>query len=245
MPANVPPPSGRIAAVDLARSAALGGMGLFHLVFDLQLFGYLPAGTVAMPGAWAIFARLVAGSFLFLAGVSLVLAHGQGIRWRAFLRRLAVLVAAALAVSLATRAAMPESYVFFGILHAIAASSVIGLAFLRAPPPLLLAVAGVVLVLPFAWTSTAFDSPWLTWLGLSAVRPRTMDFEPIFPWFAPFLLGMAFSQIAARTGLWDRLGPGPAWLRPLAWPGRHSLAIYLLHQPVLLGLVWLFTRLSD
>ncbi len=42
-----------------------------------ELFGHLPPGTVAMPGGWAIFARLVAGSFLFLAGVSLVLAHGR------------------------------------------------------------------------------------------------------------------------------------------------------------------------
>jgi len=235
----------RILAIDLARTAALAGMALFHFVFDLELFGHLPPGALAMPGPWAIFARGVAASFLFLAGVSLVLAHGRGIRWPAFLSRLAVLAAAALAITLVTWLAMPGEFIFFGILHAIALFSVIGLLFLRLPPIVTLSIAAGVFALPFLWTSPAFDTPWLLWLGLSPSLPRAMDFEPLFPWLAPFLLGMAAARIAGSAGLLTPPRDPPApMLRRLAWPGRHSLAVYLLHQPVLLGSVWLATRLT-
>ena len=79
---------------------------------------------------------------------------------------------------------------------------------------------------------------WLVWTGLAPDRPVTADFEPFFPWFAPFLAGLATGRILSHLGLWARLSlPETPLLRRLAWPGRHSLAIYLIHQPVLIGLV--------
>jgi uncharacterized membrane protein len=235
-------PTPRIAAVDLVRTAALAGMVLFHFVFDLQMFGHLPPGTVAMPGPWAILARIVAGSFLFVAGVSLMLAHGDGIRRRSFLRRLAILAAAAAAITLGSRVFLPDEFIFFGILHAIAVFSVLGLAFLRLPTVVILAAAFIILVLPQVWTGPLFGTPWLVWIGLAPTPPLSMDFEPLFPWFAPFLAGMASTRIARCSPLWPALGRPPGTLvQRLAWPGRHSLPIYLLHQPVLLGAVWLFS----
>ena len=243
MPASLRP--GRIALVDLARSAALLGMAIFHFTFDLELFGHLPPGTTAWPGFWAVFARTVAGSFLFLSGVSLFLAHGDGIRWRAFLHRLGRVAGAAALISLATYMAMPEQYVFFGILHAIALYSILGLAFLRWPP-----FALVVMALAFyagrgLLSDPAFAAPWLLWTGLSPFPPLTADFEPLFPWFGTVLLGIATASATRRMGLADRLAAWPArpgrWLGRLTWPGRHSLVLYLIHQPVLLGLVAGFT----
>jgi uncharacterized membrane protein len=233
----------RIPAVDLARSVALLGMVVFHFTFDLEMFGHIAPGTTLQPG-WAMFARLVAGSFLFLAGVSLVLAHGQGIRWRGLLRRLAMVAGAALLITAATRIAMPEAFIYFGILHAIAAASLLGLAFLRAPVWLTLAAAALALVLPEVARAPAFDSRWLAWTGLAATVPPSFDFVPLLPWVAAALAGIAAARAGQAVGLWDRLrdpAPGPV-LRGLAWPGRHSLAIYLLHQPVLIGLLWLAAR---
>lgn len=236
----------RILHVDIARTVALAGMALFHFVYDLELFGYLAPGTTAMPGPWAYFARLVAGSFLFLAGVSLVLGHGRGIRWPSFLRRLALLSAAAALISVATFLALPEAWIFFGILHAIAAFSVIGLAFLRAPALLTAAVAVGVFLAPDTLRAPAFDAPGLLWLGLSTFQPRSIDFEPLFPWLAPFLMGMAAARFADTAGLWHRLRAAPPrrWATALAWPGRHSLILYLLHQPVLVGAIWAVTHLT-
>jgi uncharacterized membrane protein len=233
---------GRIATLDIARTVALIGMATYHFTYDLEMFGYVPPGT-AVTGGWAIFARMVAGSFLFLSGVSLYLAHGNGIRWRPFLRRLLVLVAAAALITAGTRYAMPDAYVFFGILHSIAAASVVGLVFLRSPAIATLAVAAaVVFARPYLQTGL-FDAPALAWLGLSRWHVRAVDFVPVFPWLAACLAGIAFAKLAASLGLWGRLrGRMSGTARILGWPGRHSLVIYLVHQPVLIGCLWLVTQ---
>jgi len=236
----------RVVALDIARSAALLGMAVFHFTYDLQVFGYLPGSTVFL-GGWRLFSIVVAGSFLFLSGISLVLAHGRGIRWRPFWRRLALIGAAAALVSAGTYAAFPDRFVYFGILHSIAAASVIGLAFLRLPPAVTALVAVGAFLAPRHFRGV-IDIPWLDWTGLTASFRPSVDFEPILPWLAPFLMGMALARLAARAGLWARLRRAPGAVSPvmqaLAWPGRHSLVLYLVHQPVLIGLVWSWTQIT-
>ncbi|MFN3844423.1 MAG: DUF1624 domain-containing protein [Paracoccaceae bacterium] len=233
----------RIHAIDLARTIALAAMGVFHLTFDLMLFGHLPPGTV-FQGGWPLFARAIASSFLFLAGVSLWLAHGQGIRWPAFLRRLAVVAGAAALVTVATYYAMGAQFIRWGILHAIAGGSLIGLAFLRAPVSLTAAAAALAFTAPHLGRFEIFNAPHWIWLGLSTEIPPMMDYEPLLPWLCPVLLGIATAKLMSRAGLWDRLRlwqPGP-FGRAVIWPGKHSLAVYLIHQPVLFGAVYVFTR---
>jgi uncharacterized membrane protein len=225
----------RLLGLDIARSAAILGMLAFHTVFNLQMFGYLPYGTTAEP-LFYWHARAVAGSFLALAGLSLWLAHGSGIRWGAFWRRWLKLVSAAALVSLATYAAFPDYFVYFGILHAIAAASLIGLAFLNLPALVTLAVGAFVMAGTYLLPSETFNAPLLRFLGLATVPAETLDFLPIFPWFGPFLLGLGTAQLLGRTRLLALLDwPDSPTLRRLAWPGQHSLMIYLLHQPLLIA----------
>ncbi|WP_235822643.1 heparan-alpha-glucosaminide N-acetyltransferase [Pseudogemmobacter blasticus] len=231
----------RYLVIDLARTAALAGMVAFHFTYDLELFGLVAPGT-AVTGWFWYHARIVAGSFIFLAGLSLWMAHGQGIRWPAFWRRLVKIGGTAGLVTLVTWATFsalgePRLTIFYGILHSIAVSSLVGLLFLRLPAVGVLAVAAGVFALPYVWAHPAFDG-WLIWTGLSGRVPITADYEPFFPWFAPFLGGIALGKIFSFLGLWPHLAlPATPLLRRLAWPGQHSLAIYLIHQPVLIGLV--------
>lgn len=214
----------------------------FHLVFDLQMFGVLPYGTSATPFFYW-HARIVAGAFLVLAGASLWLAHGSGMRWPAFWRRWGKVAAAAALVSAATFAALPDYYVFFGILHCIAASSLLALPFLRLPAALTALTGAAVMAASYVLPDPAFNAPLLRFLGLATEPALTVDFEPLFPWFGPVLLGLAAAKALQQLDLLRRLDlPAGPVLKVLVWPGRHSLLIYLLHQPVLMGLIWLWLR---
>ncbi len=244
-PAAAPVSGTRIAAVDLARAAALLAMAVYHFAWDLEFFGYIEPGTTNA-GLWKVFARSIAGSFLFLVGVSLVLAHGDGIRWRGYWKRLAMVAGAAALISLATYLAVPQGFIFFGILHQIAVASLLGLAFLRLPWLANAAIAAFVVALPQLFRDPLFDHPSLWWVGLSATTPRSNDYVPLFPWFGAVLAGMAAAQFASGIGLRERLArwrPG-RWASLPRFLSRHSLAVYLLHQPVLIGLVWAATQIA-
>ena len=235
----------RIEAIDIARGVALAAMAIYHFAWDLEFFGYAPPGMTAI-GGWKLFARCIASSFLFLVGVSLVLAHGDGIRWRPMLKRLAMVGGAALSISIVTYLALPQGFIFFGILHQIALASVLGLAFLHLPALLTLAVAALVIAAPHFLRSGFFDHPALWWVGLSTVSPRSNDYVPVFPWFGAVLAGIAAARLAQAAGLFDRLAAlrMPAWQWPLAFAGRHSLAVYLIHQPILIGLIWVAAQIA-
>lgn len=236
-------PPRRIEAIDLARGAALVAMAVYHFTWDLEFFGYAEAGLTAH-GGWKVFARSIASSFLFLAGVSLFLAHGETFRRAAFLKRLAQVAGAAAAISAVTWFAVPSGFIFFGILHQIALASVLGLAFLRLPWFVTLAAAAFFVAGPHFLRSAVFDHPAWWWVGLSSANPRSNDYVPLFPWFGAVLAGIAAARLARGAGLFDRLGrlsPG-RWSRPLQLAGRHSLAVYLVHQPVLIALVWAFAQ---
>jgi len=232
--------AGRIEAVDAARGAALLAMAIYHFSWDLSFFQLIatPVGTDPA-GKW--FARAIAGSFLFLVGVSLVLGHGERIRWPPFTRRVAMIAAAAAAVTVVTYFAFPGSYIFFGILHCIAVSSLIGLAFLRAPLALVIALAVACLAAPWLLTSPAFNSVGWVWLGLASEQVPSNDYNPLLPWFAMVLLGITVARLIPSKS-WPTWQPRDPVTRTLALAGRHSLLFYLAHQPVLLGVLWLVSK---
>jgi uncharacterized membrane protein len=227
----------RLPRIDALRGVALLAMVVYHFSWDLRYFGFISTDVGGELG-WRIFARLIAGTFLALVGVSLVLSMRGGFDRRRFLRRLGVIAAGAAAITVATRLTMPDAYIFFGILHSIAVCSVLGLPFVRAPAWLTAFVAILCFLAPALLSGPAFDHPALLWLGLSTSYPVSNDFVPVFPWFGVVLGGIAAARIAPR--LWpgcEAFFAGPA-LRPLLFAGRHSLVIYLLHQPLLFGLVY-------
>lgn len=226
-------PPDRLITLDLARTLAIVCMVIFHFTFDLALFGYIPPDTMGQP-FWYYFARMIAGSFLFLSGVSLWLAHGHGIRWPAFRMRFAKVAGAAALVTIASIWFVPGGTILFGILHAIAATSVLGLLALRLPWAATLALAALIFATAFLYRSPAFDPIWLVWTGLAENRPLMGDYVPLIPWAAPALAGIAFAR-ALRVDQWRGTAPSRA-MRLLAFPGRHSLIIYLIHQPILIGL---------
>ncbi|MBV9078186.1 MAG: DUF1624 domain-containing protein, partial [Methylobacteriaceae bacterium] len=187
---------------------------------------------------WNLFARAIAGAFLILSGLGLALAHRHGWHLARFARRLLAIVLAAGLVTAGTAIAFPDAYVFFGILHNIAASSVLALPFTRLPAPAAAIGALAFGVAPFL---TGFvpllDHPGLAFIGLSSRVPLTNDYVPLVPWTGFVLAGVALGRWglvqppdAGRSG-----APASRAIGALSFLGRRSLLIYLAHQPLIYG----------
>ncbi len=241
MDSRAEPRSARIPLVDVLRGFALAAMAVFHFFWDLEFFSFADLGVTEKP-FWIAFAHATAGGFLALVGVSMVLAHGERLKMRAFARRLALLVAAAAVVTLASWFADPDGIILFGILHCIAISSVLGLAFLRLPLALVAVAAAAAVAAPALFTGPAFNAPGWLWLGLASEPKPSNDYAPLLPWFGMVLAGIALARLMlprARKADWARWLPRAGLARGLAFAGRHSLIVYLVHQPLLLGVLWL------
>ncbi|MBO9098486.1 MULTISPECIES: heparan-alpha-glucosaminide N-acetyltransferase [unclassified Rhizobium] len=241
----------RIGLLDTLRGIALLAMASYHGTWDFEFFGYLDPGT-AETGWLKIYARVIASTFLFMAGVSLVLANRPAIRWQPFWKRLAMIAVAAIAISVVTRFAMPDEWIYFGILHSIAALSLIGIGFLCLPTACIWAATAVlgvgwvvnVFVMPGALGSDLFNPRYLAWLGFATMPVRSNDFVPLFPWALAFFAGLSAATLALRTSLPQRLASLGTGNSLLAKGGRHSLLFYLLHQPILFGLVYLLSLVA-
>jgi uncharacterized membrane protein len=226
----------RLVVIDVAKGVAIVAMIVYHFAWDLSAYQLIGVDVTNELG-WRIFARTIAGTFLTLVGINLVLALRNGFRPRPYLRRLAIILAAALLVSLGTWWLDPGTFVFFGILHLIFVASILALPFIRAPLWLILAAAIVFLAGPHVLASPFFDSPAWYWLGLSTSPPPTVDYVPVFPWFGVVLIGVAAGRLILGSPgipLWHWPAAGRL-SRGLAFAGRWSLAIYLVHQPILIG----------
>ena len=232
--------SPRFAIVDIARGVAIIAMVAYHLCWDLSYFRFISA-NVGYDPQWVLIARSILAVFLYLVGIGLVLGHGSGIRWAGFWRRWLFVVAGALAISVATYFVFPQSFVYFGVLHAIALFSLMGLAFVRTRLWLAIVVAAIVIALPFFYSDPLFNEKAWSWLGFWQVPPPTNDLVPVFPWFGAVLSGIIATRLTLASGWSARLAaiaPSGRLPRLLALLGRWSLLIYLLHQPILLGLVY-------
>ena len=231
--------SGRIAAIDVLRGLALVAMIAFHFSFDLAWFR-VTASDFYHDAFWLHARTAILSSFLLLAGVSLVLAQRAQASRARFWRHVSQIAACALAVSVGSYLAFPRSYIWFGVLHAIALSLVL-LRPLAPHPRAALAIGIAVIAAGNLWSAPAFDTRAWGWLGFATAKPLTEDYVPLFPWTGVMLVGIAVGHALVQR----QFGP-IAWLArapsTLAWLGRHSLAIYMLHQPLLLGLLTLAVR---
>jgi uncharacterized membrane protein len=224
--------TGRLAPLDIARGLAVLAMFVFHFTWDLGHFGHIDPAIPYAP-AFKLFGHAIAAAFLFVAGVSLVLAHGRGFRAGAFWRRLALVGGAALLVTAATWFAFPSAFVFFGILHCIAAASLLALPLLFLPGPAALLAGAALVAAPLVARDAFFDAPIWWWTGLSTFEPLTNDYRPLTPWAGILLVGVGMAKLARwKTPAAPSDARPGAGTRGLGLLGRHSLALYLLHQPL-------------
>lgn len=226
----------RYVAVDGLRGLAVLLMVIYHFTFDLNYFGQVQIDFYNDP-LWLGFRALIVSMFLGLVGISLHLATRHGINRPAFVRRLLLLIFNAALVSAGSYMVFPESMIYFGILHFIAVASVLGLFMVRFYRLNLL--LGILLISAgFFMSHPLFDHPMLHWVGLMTHKPVTEDYVPLVPWLGVVLVGLFLGRRYFSAEPLPRLlrWPGePPAMRVLTLAGRHSLLIYMVHQPLLIG----------
>ncbi len=244
-------PAPRLWEVDVARTAAIVMMVVYHANYDV--FFLAPSVDVdPFSGGWRVLQVATGSLFLFIVGLSLWISNARGrargaggwALYRRHARRAALVLAAALAVSLVTFIALgDQGYVRFGILHCIGVSMLLAPAFVRLGLwNLPIAAAAIVTGLWLQGERSGTSA--LLALGL---RPEGqslgVDYYPLLPWFGSVLIGLALGSALypkGQRGRWGKRWPTatPA-LRRAGAPGRWALPIYLVHQPIVIPLVGL------
>jgi uncharacterized membrane protein len=228
-------PVTRIRAIDALRGAAICMMIVYHAAFDLNWFHIISA-DFNHDRFWLSFRDLIVSSFLLLVGVSLALASRAGISPKRFWRRIALVGACAMLVTVGSYVTFPKTFITFGILHCIVVSSILGWPLVRFPRAALI-VGIVVIVVGVAIGLPLFDLPWLNWVGLMTHKPATEDYVPLLPWFGVVLVGVSIGCWLLQRHMHDLRQISRASPKWLTWLGRHSLLVYMIHQPILVGLL--------
>lgn len=235
----------RFTALDALRGVAIVWMTLFHFCFDLSYFAYIRQDFHVDP-FWTTQRTVIVSLFLFTAGLGQAVAVRQGQSWQRFWRRWAQVAGAALLVSAGSYVVFPQSFIYFGVLHGMAVMLLIARltarwgAWLWLAGGLAISIKFIAIYAHSHWTGIDFlNQNYFNWLGLISRKPFTEDYVPIVPWLGVMWWGMAAGHWALRhQSQWFAFDSG-ALGRPLAWLGRWSLPYYLLHQPILMGVLTL------
>lgn len=242
-----PPDARRLWEVDAVRTLAIVMMVVYHGAYDVsQLAPSVPVDPFD-PG-WRALQIACGSTFLFVVGVSLAISNGRGraagLRgydlYRRHLRRALQVAAGAALVSLVTWLTLGDQWIRFGVLDCIAVGMLVGPFLLRlrwwnVPLGVVVIVVGFVLE-----SRPPSDTPGLFALGVKATGPTPADWYPVMPWLGMMMIGLAVGLALypdGQRGPWAHRLREPRAARTLGAPGRHSLPIYLLHQPVLIPLV--------
>jgi uncharacterized membrane protein len=232
----------RFWEVDAARGVAIIMMIVYHTTYDLDTLGGYDVQSTT--GYWALFADLTAGLFLFLVGVSLAISRARTslTGWHLFgkyLARGARILAYAAALTVVFLA-LGMGVVAFGILHLIGISIILAYPFLRLRLTNL--VLGTLIFLAGQYIlaqDLGSQSIWLLPFGVVPEGVIMPDYRPLLPWFGVVLIGLFFGNVVYGGGrrpavLGDK---APMLARPLLPPGRNSLFVYLIHQPIIIALL--------
>ena len=243
--ANEQTKSSRYPLIDVFRGIAIAMMIVFHFCYDLTEFKHADFDFYHSP-FWLNFRTVIVSLFTFIVGIGLHLAHRNGLKWHKFIRRSGIILGCALLISITTRFTNDERFIAFGILHFIFVASMLGAAFIRLYWANLF-IGLILLLVANLYQNPLFHQVHLQWIGFMEYKPATDDYAPLLPWFGVVLLGMFFARWAITEkhfSLIQRWQPGSVLTRTLAIAGVYSLPIYMLHQPLFLGLLKLHKILA-
>lgn len=233
----------RIWELDALRGLCILGMVVVHFIYDLvELYGlvkwdYPPLFTFVQQWGGVL--------FLLISGICVTL----GSRC---IRRGVLVLGCGVVVSAVTYGMYHFGFsgkgiiIYFGVLHCLGACMLLWPVFRRLPH-WALALLGAVLVAVGLYLRTLPGAafPWLMPLGLPWEGFASSDYFPLLPYLGFFLLGSALGKSVYRNkeSLLPRVNTKNYLVRFFLLCGKHSLWIYMLHQPILSGIFFLITMI--
>lgn len=229
----------RFWEIDFARGVAVILMVIFNYAFVLRYFGiYIFDGFLF----WWLFPRAIGAVFIFIAGLSLSISYSRlknkGKAYRKYILRGAKIFSLGLLITLATLLVVPSAFIVFGILHFLGAAITLSPLFLRMRNSYLLIAAAVTIATGFYLQTLTFEFPWLLWLGFVPENFFTLDYFPLFPWIGIMLAGTYAGNVLYKNARRKKL-PQMKGSKLFCLLGRKSLLIYMLHQPLLIVILFL------
>ena len=244
------PAASRAGFLDEWRGIALLCMLVYHACYDLYAMFGVPIPLFSSL-FYFLLQRFIGYSFILISGIACSYSRSN-------LKRGAVVFGIAMVMTFATAFIMPEQLIVFGVLHFLGVSmmlaallkSILGkIPFWAGLSDSLflfictssvssgkIGIGSLALELP----SFLFQSNVLFPLGFHNASFFSSDYYPLLPWFFLFLAGVFWGRV------W-KSGKMPAFvyqthIPPLAALGRHTIMVYIVHQPViyLLLFVWFF-----
>lgn len=225
----------RIELLDLWRTIAIVSMVVYHLLYDFALFGIIGWEQFFSPGLNA-FQRFICCSFIIVSGISSRMSRNN-------VKRGAITLGASVIISVGGY--IVGEPILFGVLSFLGCAMIIyglfGKTIDRLPKYLAPVLFAALYFITKFWTeSTIVSVKFLFPLGFLYPGFYSADYFPLMPWLFLFLLGTWLGGLITRQREAKWLyTPVP---RALTFPGRHSLVIYMLHQPVLYGITMILTR---
>ena len=210
-------------------------MAAFHFSYDLNYFGFIHQDFRRDP-TWTLQRACIVTLFLLCAGAGQAVASDQGQALARFWKRWAQVAGCALLVSAGSWWMFPRSYISFGVLHGIAVMLIV-VRFSASWGAWRWPLGLVAIALPQLVQDPFFDSRATNWIGLVTHLPVTEDYVPLLPWLGVMWWGAAATELLLRHRRDLLTGQLPRRLAPLALLGRWSLSFYMLHQPVLIGVL--------
>lgn len=233
----------RIWELDVFRGICIVGMVLFHLMYDLQhLLSWLPAGNT---GAVQFIADWGGVLFFLLSGICATLGS------RPVRRGLVVfgcgMVITAVTAVMADFGWLSQSVVIrFGVLHCLGLCMLLWPLTRKLGWPWLLCLGFALVGVGFWLDRQVF--PGITWLfplGVKYPGFASGDYFPLLLFFGFFLVGAAVGKTLYRNGvsLFPNVNTNALWIRAFSRVGRWSLPVYMLHQPLITGILTLLEEL--
>ena len=226
----------RIWELDALRGICILLVIGLHLLFDLQTFFDFPLlGHPAMQ----VFNAAVGISFVVLSGLCVTLGK-RPVRRGLQVFGCGMVITAVTWVMAKLGLVHPTFIIKFGVLHLLGLCMLLWPLFRRLPTWLLAVLGAAILALGY-WFKTLTVSPgWLFPLGLMAPGFSSGDYFPLAPFLGWFFLGTVLGRTLykEKRSLLPDFPVKAAFFRRC---GRHSLFLYLVHQPILYGIIWLMT----